>query len=184
MQLGSGAFRGGGGPRFLPSRVSAVMAAAIALHSSCGRLVRTVLRIPRRALWGQNRKKQEEIEVSEKAVEIKEEPVLECPPPRIRKYIPPEDLQSRVESHVRGVFGTGLNNDWQETSLEKSQLKFFLLAQLAEEFGHVVPNSRLHEMRSVKDVVHFYSIPVQDGTKFDEISSRQLPSNLKITWDY
>ncbi|XP_036605232.1 39S ribosomal protein L50, mitochondrial-like [Trichosurus vulpecula] len=160
------------------------MAAVIGLHLSCRRLARTVLRTPHRALWSQNRKEQEEVKVPEKAVEIKEEPILECPPPLSRKYVPPEDLQSRVESHVRGVFGTCLNNNWQETSLEKSQLKFFLLAQLAEEFGHVVPNSRLHEMRSVKDVIHFYSIPVQDGTKFDEISSRQLPSNLKITWDY
>ncbi|XP_074053712.1 large ribosomal subunit protein mL50 [Macrotis lagotis] len=161
------------------------MAAVVGLPSSCWRLARTVLRPPRRALWGQSRKKQEEeVKVNEEAVEIKEEPILECPPPRSRKYLPPEDLQSRVESHVRGVFGTHLNNDWQETSLEKSQLKFLLLAQLAEEFGHVVPNSRLHQMHSVKDVVHFYSIPVQDGTKFDEISSKQLPSNLKITWDY
>ncbi|KAM9099220.1 39S ribosomal protein L50, mitochondrial [Sarcophilus harrisii] len=160
------------------------MAATIGSRSSCRRLAGTVLRTPSRALWGLMRKNKEEVKVPEETVEIKEEPILECPPPRSRKYIPPEDLQSRVESHVRGVFNTHVNNDWQETSLEKNQLKFMLLAQLAEEFGHAVPNSRLHKMRIVKDVVHFYSIPVQDGTKFDEISSRQLPSNLKITWDY
>ncbi|XP_044512945.1 39S ribosomal protein L50, mitochondrial [Gracilinanus agilis] len=160
------------------------MAAPLGIHLSCGRFTRTIFRTPYRALWGQDRKKQEEVKEPENVVEMKDEPILECPPPRSRKYIPPEDLQSRLESHVREVFGTSLNNDWQETILEKSQLKFFLLAQLAEEFGHAVPNSRLHQMHSVKDVAHFYSIPVQDGTKFDEISSRQLPSNLKISWDY
>ncbi|XP_038625499.1 39S ribosomal protein L50, mitochondrial [Tachyglossus aculeatus] len=128
--------------------------------------------------------KEREPPVMETAEEVKEEPVLACPPPPSRKYLPPEDLESRLESLVKEVFGASLPADWRKTTLEKSQLKFHLLAQLAEELGHPVPNSRLHQMNSAQDVLAFYSIPVQDQSKFDELCSSELPANLKITWEY
>nr|XP_033775536.1 39S ribosomal protein L50, mitochondrial [Geotrypetes seraphini] len=112
------------------------------------------------------------------------EPALMQPPPRSRKYIPPEDLEHRLEIQVKEVLGSTLPSDWREAMLTDSHLKFRLLTQLAAELGHTVPNSSLQHMRSAGDVLKFYNTPVKDTTKFDELSCAELPSNLKIHWGY
>ncbi|XP_008520704.1 large ribosomal subunit protein mL50 [Equus przewalskii] len=137
---------------------------------------------PRREFWSRFRK--EKPVVAENTEEVKEEPILVCPPLRSRAYIPPEDLQSRLESHVKEVFGSSLPSKWQDISLEDARLKFNFLARLADDLGHAVPNSRLHQMCRVRDVLDFYNVPVQDRSKFDELIASDLPPNLKITWGY
>ncbi|XP_023800729.1 39S ribosomal protein L50, mitochondrial isoform X2 [Cyanistes caeruleus] len=130
------------------------------------------------------RKEEREVE-ADRAVPEKEErsePSLICPQPRSRSYLPPEDLQSRLESHVREVFGPSLPEDWQQTPLQENRLKHRLLARLAAELGHAVPNSHLHQMRCAGDVLGFYCTPVKDGTKIDELTAAKLPPNLKIIW--
>ncbi|KFP33858.1 hypothetical protein N325_09902, partial [Colius striatus] len=131
---------------------------------------------------GVNRKKEKEVEVDKIILEEKNEPSLICPPPRSRSYLPPEDIQSFLESHVREIFGPSLPGNWQQTSLNESKLKYRLLAQLAAELGHAVPNSQLHLMRTAEDVLNFYSTPVKDVSKFDELCAAELPPNLKIIW--
>ncbi|XP_077201464.1 large ribosomal subunit protein mL50-like [Paroedura picta] len=138
---------------------------------------------PRRAFWRNWRKKQE-LEAKEPAVPVEKQPVLVCPPRPSRKYLPPKDLQSRLEAHVRDIFGSSISKEWQRVSLGESKLKYCLLAQLAKDLGHAVPNSRLHQMKSASDVLAFYSIPVKDVSKFDELSTIELPPNLKIRWQY
>uniref|UniRef100_A0A8D0GWU2 Large ribosomal subunit protein mL50 n=1 Tax=Sphenodon punctatus TaxID=8508 RepID=A0A8D0GWU2_SPHPU len=135
----------------------------------------------RTAFWERTRKKPAEpVEVSAQV----QEPSLVCPPLRSRKYFPPKDLEGRLESRVREIFGPSLPADWQEASLEDKQLKYHLLSQLAAELGHMIPNSQLFQMCRVKDVLTFYSTAVKDVSKFDELSTVELPSNLKIRWEY
>ncbi|NXY10396.1 RM50 protein, partial [Pteruthius melanotis] len=131
---------------------------------------------------GASRKEEKEVEAARAAPEKEErsEPSPICPPPRSRSYLPPEDLQSCLESLVREVFGPSVPEDWQQTSLRENRLKYRLLAQLAAELGHAVPNSQLHQMRRAGDVLGFYRTPVKDGTKFDELAAAELPPNLKI----
>ncbi|NXB41543.1 RM50 protein, partial [Eulacestoma nigropectus] len=107
---------------------------------------------------GASRKEEKEVE-ADRAVPEKEErsePSLLCPPPRSRSYLPPKDLQSCLESHVREVFGPSVPEDWQQTPLRENWLKHRLLAQLAAKLGHAVPNSQLHQMRRAGDVLGFY----------------------------
>ncbi|NXF73078.1 RM50 protein, partial [Sclerurus mexicanus] len=129
-----------------------------------------------------SRKEEKELEAEEVIPEKEEksEPCLLCPPPRSRSYQPPQDVQGRLESHVREVFGPSLSQDWEQTPLQENRLKFRLLAGLAAELGHVVPNSQLHLMRRAGDVLSFYRTPVKDVTKFDELAAAELPPNLKI----
>ena len=122
--------------------------------------------------------------VAETVEEVKKEPILVCPPLRSQAYIPPKDLQSRLESHVKEVFGSSVPTSWQEISLEDVHMKFSFLARLADDLGHAVPTSRLHQMCRVRDVLDFYTVPVQDRSKFDELIASNLPPNLKITWGY
>lgn len=160
-----------------------LMAAAAGRRLSCG-WGRGLVSVPRRLFWGARRKEEKEVEAGADAIiEQKTEPSVICPPPRSRNYIPPEDIQSLLESHVRKIFGPSLPDQWQQTSLKENKLKFRLLAQLAAELGHAVPNSQLHLMRSAQDVLTFYSTPVKEGSKFDELRASELPPNLKISWE-
>jgi large subunit ribosomal protein L50 len=122
--------------------------------------------------------------VAETVEEVKKEPIPVCPPLRSRAYIPPQDLQSRLEFRLKEVFDSHLPSNWQDISLEDGHKKFSLLAHLADDLGHAVPNSRLHQMCRVRDVLDFYNVPVQDRSKFDELIASNLPPNLKITWSY
>lgn len=122
--------------------------------------------------------------VADTVEEVEKKPILMCPPLRSRTYIPPEDLQSRLESRVKEIFGSSALSNWQDVSLEDGHLKFSFLACLANDLGHAVPNSRLHEMCRVRDVLDFYNMPVQDRSKFDELIASNLPPNLKIIWGY
>ncbi|NXI27752.1 RM50 protein, partial [Sterrhoptilus dennistouni] len=133
---------------------------------------------------GGSRKEEREVEAEQAAAEQEErsEPSLICPRPPSRSYLPPQDLQSRLESHVREVFGPSVPQDWQQTLLEEKRLKHGLLARLAAELGHAVPNSRLHRLRRAGDVLGFYGRPVRDGTSIHELVPTELPPNLKIIW--
>uniref|UniRef100_A0A8I6AF38 Large ribosomal subunit protein mL50 n=1 Tax=Rattus norvegicus TaxID=10116 RepID=A0A8I6AF38_RAT len=128
--------------------------------------------------------KEKELVVAETVEEVKKAPALVCPPLRSRAYTPPSDLQSRLESHIKEVLGSSLPNNWQDISLDDGHVKFRLLANLADDLGHAVPNSRLHQMCRVRDVLDFYNVPVQDRSKFDELIASNLPPNLKISWNY
>ncbi|XP_019372616.1 PREDICTED: 39S ribosomal protein L50, mitochondrial [Gavialis gangeticus] len=135
----------------------------------------------RGALWGGRRKQEAEANA---ATPEDAEPDLACPPPRSRQYVPPENLSRLLKARVRALAGPALAADWQHTPLGDLGLRYNLLAQLAAELGHAVPNSQLHQMRTAQDVLDFYSIPVKDGSKFDELCAGELPPNLKITWEY
>ncbi|NWU88960.1 RM50 protein, partial [Upupa epops] len=131
---------------------------------------------------GVNRKEEKEMEADKIISQEKSESSLVSPPPRSRCYVPPEDIKSRLESHVKEIFGPSLPDNWQQTSLKENGLKYRLLAQLAVELGHSVPNSQLHLMRCVEDVLNFYKTPVKDMSKLDELCTAELPPNLKIIW--
>ncbi|XP_013926446.1 PREDICTED: 39S ribosomal protein L50, mitochondrial [Thamnophis sirtalis] len=134
----------------------------------------------RRSFWG-GKKKQDQPSVVEPVKDVY--PVIDvCPPPRSRKYLPPEHVQNHLESRVREIWGASVSSDWQRISLADVGLKYRLLAQMAADLDHTVPNNQLHQMKSVGDVLDFYSTPIKDISKLDELGMQELPSNLKINW--
>lgn len=83
-------------------------------------------------------------------------------------YDPPSDVQQKVDSIAKELNVSNLQDK-----------KFEFLDQCAKIFnGHVVPNSRIYEMKSVKDVVEFYSTPVNVRTPYEELD--QSVPNLHI----
>ncbi|XP_015979383.2 39S ribosomal protein L50, mitochondrial [Rousettus aegyptiacus] len=159
------------------------MAALSGLRVTRRGLTWIIAGMPRREFWSRFREEKKPV-VAEIVEEVKKEPILVCPPLRSRTYVPPEDLQNRLQSRVKEIFGSSASSNWKDTSLEDGHLKFRFLARLADDLGHAVPNSRLHQMCSVRDVLDFYNVPVQERSKFDELIASNLPSNLKITWGY
>ncbi|NXX36460.1 RM50 protein, partial [Nicator chloris] len=131
---------------------------------------------------GASRKEEREVKADQAVPEKEEksEPSLICPLPRSQSYLPPKDLESCLESHIREVFGPSLPEDWQQTPVQENRLKHRLLARLAGELGHAVPNSQLHRMHRTGDVLGFYHTPMKDGTKIDKFMATELPPNLKI----
>lgn len=46
---------------------------------------------------------------------------------------------------------------------------------------HFVPNSRLHKIKTIDDIIDFYSEPIKNITKFVEMArDERLPQNIAI----
>lgn len=71
------------------------------------------------------------------------------------------------------------------SKLTDLSIKFELLKTCSATFNHQVPNSILHEIRSVEDVIQFYSTSVDTTLPMDRIQNcPDLPQNLYIQQDY
>lgn len=53
-----------------------------------------------------------------------------------------------------------------------------------EELDHDVPNMSLHEMRTVGDVVKYFSTEVKDSSVLEDLSKLDLPKNLHMNMEY
>ncbi|VBB32173.1 unnamed protein product [Acanthocheilonema viteae] len=84
-------------------------------------------------------------------------------------YKPPDDLESQVKEAVNEVL-IDINDDIRSIDLTKDRrLKFQLLDLLGERLCHVVPNSELHQMKTVGDLIDFYGRPFRNLTKYAQM---------------
>lgn len=96
-----------------------------------------------------------------------------------KPYSPPEKVDEQVSQLAAALELT------IDTKLTDLSLKFDLLKSCSSTFGIAVPNSILHEMRTVRDVIEFYSTPVDTTLPMDRIrNSPELPQNLHIQEEY
>lgn len=97
-----------------------------------------------------------------------------------KPYSPPDNVSDTVQKLCEQL---ELSPD---AKLNDLSLKFELLKSCQGAFNdHLVPNSLLHEIRCVQDVIEFYSTPVDTTLPMDRISSiPDLPQNLYIQQDY
>lgn len=75
-----------------------------------------------------------------------------------------------------------LNVSWLEYPLNDHVFKFKFLTLCASKFNHEIPNSDLHQMRVVGDVLAFYSTPIEGVNNYDKLvrDKDQLPPNLCV----
>ncbi|MBN3275853.1 RM50 protein, partial [Polyodon spathula] len=109
------------------------------------------------------------------------------PPGKARQYSPPQDLIQCIQGLVLQTYGEAGPGEWAELPLGRGQERYHLLKATAEKLGRAVPNSQLHCMVKVRDVVEFYSAPYKrEGSRFEDLSDVRdlLPPNLKIRWGY
>ena len=59
-----------------------------------------------------------------------------------------------------------------------------MLTSLIKEFNHDVPNTTLHDIKTVSDVVEFFSTEVRLSSALEDLSSLDLPRNLHIQTEY
>ncbi|XP_072163346.1 large ribosomal subunit protein mL50-like isoform X2 [Diadema setosum] len=130
---------------------------------------------------------EEVVEVEPRYMEILQETpsdFITCPETRRMNYSPPADLEDALEEMTLQLTTDTDPVNWKEVSLDDALLKYQLLSNCSQAFKHSVPSYRLRGMKTVGDVLRFYQTPIKDTTVFDEFSTRDLPPNLRIQWDY
>ncbi len=118
----------------------------------------------------------------------------------LKSYCPPNDLESQFKAVLQNCL-------IQSSSITSGHIKFKLLNACSKKFNHTVPNSRLHEIKTVgrinknlhenltsfmffhfisltDDVLDFYKLPVDGRVPLDKFSSVALPPNLYIQHEY
>ncbi|CAK1545072.1 unnamed protein product [Leptosia nina] len=95
-----------------------------------------------------------------------------------KPWDPPVDIEEKI---LKICVSNGLNTNSEFDSLA---LKFSVLNSCYEETGHSVPNSLLHTIETVDDLLSFYETPINVLTPFDALKKMDLPKNLHVQEDY
>ncbi|XP_037044582.1 39S ribosomal protein L50, mitochondrial [Bradysia coprophila] len=95
-----------------------------------------------------------------------------------KPYTPPTDVSEKIASLLSSF---GVNN--KTNKLEMSE-KFNILKAFDDTFDHCVPNSQLHEINTIVDIVQFYNTEVNTTLPLDAMQRMDLPSNLHIQNEY
>ncbi|XP_003725821.2 39S ribosomal protein L50, mitochondrial [Strongylocentrotus purpuratus] len=106
------------------------------------------------------------------------------PETRRRNYSPPHDVEDSLEELTLQLTTETDPVNWKEVSFDDNLFKFQLLSKCSQTFQHSVPSYQLRKMKTVEDVLTFYQTPVKDTSVYDELSTKELPPNLRIQWDY
>ncbi|GLV46749.1 mitochondrial ribosomal protein L50 [Carabus blaptoides fortunei] len=97
-----------------------------------------------------------------------------------KAYTPPEDTLPRLKTICQNVLGSD-SGTIPVTDMKK---KFELLTACNNEFNHYIPNSLLHTIETVNDVVEFYKTPVNTTMPLDMMRNINLPENVHVQYEY
>lgn len=100
-----------------------------------------------------------------------------------RAYLPPEDVEGKALRIVKEVYGK--TADVQNIDLDEDRRKkFTVLTKMMKEFDHFIPNTELHDMKSIDQAVNFFRKEVRDTTCLEDLTKLDLPKNLHINTEY
>uniref|UniRef100_A0A0K0EZX4 Large ribosomal subunit protein mL50 n=1 Tax=Strongyloides venezuelensis TaxID=75913 RepID=A0A0K0EZX4_STRVS len=96
-------------------------------------------------------------------------------------YNPPSNLKDVITNAVSSVLSTK-ESDFSKIDLSNNlKDKASLLIKLGNELSHHIPNSTLHEIKTVADVYNFYSEPVSNVTEYVEmVRDPTIPKNISM----
>ncbi|XP_033243676.1 39S ribosomal protein L50, mitochondrial, partial [Drosophila miranda] len=89
----------------------------------------------------------------------------------------------RPADRVRSVAGS-LQLTSDNRKLDNLSEKFQFLSACFQELQHGVPNSQVHELCTVADVIAFYETPVDTTAPLDALRRTDLPENLHMQYEY
>ncbi|XP_054732400.1 39S ribosomal protein L50, mitochondrial isoform X1 [Anastrepha obliqua] len=101
----------------------------------------------------------------------------------LRSHKPYEPVQN-ITDKVRAIcinLKISTSTEYKLTNLEE---KFRFLDACFKDFQHSVPNSQVHELQSIGDVIQFYETPVNTTIPYDALKNADLPENLHIQYEY
>ncbi|XP_076030579.1 mitochondrial ribosomal protein L50 [Oratosquilla oratoria] len=97
-----------------------------------------------------------------------------------KPYAPPSDVQQKVLKFCEKY----LQSSEAGTTIHDQKIKYLLLNECGKAFSHAVPNSLMHKITSVEELLTFYMTPVETTVPLDMMKSIDLPKNLHIQYDY
>ncbi|XP_017862535.1 PREDICTED: 39S ribosomal protein L50, mitochondrial [Drosophila arizonae] len=98
-----------------------------------------------------------------------------------KPYAPASDAANRVRTVAANLQMAKGGDQRQLSNLEE---KFKFLTACFQELQHGVPNSQVHEMSTVADVIAFYERAVDTTVPLDALKRIDLPENLHIQYEY
>ncbi|XP_055609726.1 39S ribosomal protein L50, mitochondrial [Uranotaenia lowii] len=96
-----------------------------------------------------------------------------------KPYMPPDN----VEQEILKLAQTANIKDSTQAFADQKQ-KFEFLSACFAAFKHSVPNSQLHEIKTIEDTIQFYQSPIDTTLPLDALKTVQLPENLHIQHEY
>jgi len=95
----------------------------------------------------------------------------------IKPYEPQAGVEEKIKYIAKGILGAEGGEN-----LSDPLVKYKVLSKCFAEFNHDVPNSQLHKMNSLYDVIEYYMSPVRTTTSYDNLcnNTSKLPPNLSI----
>jgi len=98
-------------------------------------------------------------------------------------YDPPVDVEDKIREAAVRVCGEDAGENWLDVKLDNPRTKYKLLTKLEKSLGHDIPNFKLNEMKSLREVVDFFQTPIYETTAYEDFSRVELPPNLHIQWE-
>lgn len=100
----------------------------------------------------------------------------------MKPYDPPTDAEERVIAAYEEATSKSAPEDLMNIELADHYFKFKFLKLCASRFDHQVENCDLHRIKTVGDVVLYYTTPIRGVSAYDQLVRQQdqLPPNLHI----
>ncbi|XP_036341918.1 39S ribosomal protein L50, mitochondrial-like [Rhagoletis pomonella] len=97
-----------------------------------------------------------------------------------KPYTPVTNVAEKV-SEICANLKISTANEYRLENLEE---KYAFLDACFKSFQYCIPNSRIHELQSIGDVLQFYNTPVNTTVPYDSLKATDLPENLHIQHEY
>ncbi|XP_015917312.1 uncharacterized protein [Parasteatoda tepidariorum] len=100
-------------------------------------------------------------------------------------YQPSPNVDEQLLSISKKIFGSELSAEWKNHPLDDLLLKYKVITKSIETFKRNVPNSMLHRMKTLEDLLTYFSTPVDGALPYDALlrDNEKLPPNLHIMSD-
>uniref|UniRef100_A0A5S6Q2G0 Large ribosomal subunit protein mL50 n=1 Tax=Trichuris muris TaxID=70415 RepID=A0A5S6Q2G0_TRIMR len=103
---------------------------------------------------------------------------------RLDAYEPAGNVEEIIQKVFSKCCDSPENGDWKSVSLGDRQFKLRFIDETERALGKRVLSSELHQLKTVRDVVEFFKVPVEVITKYSRMArSNCLPKNLHILED-
>ncbi|GAB0095189.1 39S ribosomal protein L50, mitochondrial [Sergentomyia squamirostris] len=93
-----------------------------------------------------------------------------------QRYLPPDNVATQIRDIFKAAGGV--------TDLIALDQKFRVLQDCGKAFLHQVPNSQLHNLKTIDDVISFYETPINTNSPMNTLKAEDLPQNLHVQQKY
>ncbi|ROT65570.1 hypothetical protein C7M84_016433 [Penaeus vannamei] len=97
-----------------------------------------------------------------------------------KSYNPPKD----VETQVLQLCEKTLNSTEPKTTFGDAATKYKLLSECSKKLKHKVPNSIMHKINNIEELMMFYKTPIDVTVPLDMMKNMDLPKNLHVIYNY